>query len=145
MSLEDLCAQPVPAAENSVLCLRARRPGDALRLMKSWGFACADHVVWNKGCFEPGRFVRYQHELFLIGSRGDALMPARGAELPSILCAASHKVLADQFAAMFPNLAKAELFTQTPRAGWDAWWPEVGSDDDDAVEAEHRETDLAAA
>jgi N6-adenosine-specific RNA methylase IME4 len=140
MTLDNLCAQPVPAADNSVLCLRAPRPDDALRLMDSWGFVYADHVVWNKGGSAPGNYVRYTHELFLIGTRGDILMPAPGTALPSILCAASDHELADEFAAMFPNSPKVELFTRARRSGWNAWQPEAGRDD--VVEAEHEAAHL---
>jgi N6-adenosine-specific RNA methylase IME4 len=139
MTLEDLCVQPIPAADDSVLFVRAPRLDDALRLMECWGFTYVDNIVWNKGGSELGYCVRYQHELFLIGTRGAILTPAQGMELRSILCAASGDELANEFAAMFPNLPKVDLFTHTPRAGWDAWHP----DDNGDAEAQQVEADLA--
>jgi N6-adenosine-specific RNA methylase IME4 len=145
MTLGDLCAQPVPAADDSVLLLRARRLDDGLRLLESWGFVYADNIVWNMGGSELKYCVRYQHELFLIGIRGATLTPASETELPSILCAATAVELADQFAAMFPTLPKVELFTQRPRAGWDSWSPEVGPDDAPVQMEQHATADLVEA
>jgi N6-adenosine-specific RNA methylase IME4 len=142
MTLDNLRAQSVPAADNSVILLRALRVDDAVHLMESWNFAYADNFAWNKGGSEPGYYVNYQYELFLIGTRGGTLIPVE-AKLSSILHAASRHDLTDFFAALFPSLAKVELFAQTARSGWDAWRPEP--DSDDAVEAAHVAADLAAA
>jgi N6-adenosine-specific RNA methylase IME4 len=125
-TLDELCAEPVPAADDSVLFLRVPVPmlPDGLRLMESLGFKYKEHLVWNKGYSERGCCGHIQHEVLLIGARGNMPMPKPGTEQPSIFSAAGCDDIAHNITGMFPDLPKAKLFTQTAPAGWDAWRPQ---------------------
>jgi N6-adenosine-specific RNA methylase IME4 len=130
-TLDDLCTQPVPAAKNSVLFVWApvARLEDAMRLIKEWKFQYKEHLVWHQGHGEVGHCVQIQHELLLVGFRGEMPIPIPGTEHPSISGAAAKEDIAGLIAGMFPHLSKAHLFAQKPWVGWDVWQPVVGGDD----------------
>jgi hypothetical protein len=78
---------PSIAAKNCVLFLWATIPMllDAHEVMKGWGFAYKSHVIWEKADLGAGYWVREQHELLLIGTRGRIPAPAPGKQWPSVI------------------------------------------------------------
>lgn len=78
MPIEDICAYferiNVHAQEDAVLFLWATNPllQEALAVMTAWGFDYKTNIVWDKE--QPttglGFYVKGQHELLLIGTRG---------------------------------------------------------------------------
>jgi N6-adenosine-specific RNA methylase IME4 len=131
-SLEEIKARQVPAiaARDSVLFLWATVPmlPQALDVMAAWGFDYKSHVVWHKkGHKGTGYWFINEHELLLVGTRGDLPAPAPGTQWPSIISEApgphsakpqSSIKLIEEY---FPNLPKIELNARQARAGWDAW------------------------
>lgn len=135
MSLDEIKALDVAsiAADDSVLLMWATVPmlPHALEVMAAWGFAYKSHVVWVKDRFGTGYWFRNQHELLLVGTRGNPPAPAPGTQWQSVIEAPvrEHSRKPDEvyelIEAYFPNLPKIELFARHARPGWDRWGAEA--------------------
>jgi N6-adenosine-specific RNA methylase IME4 len=109
--------------------------------------------VWVKQAIAMGNYFRMQHELLLIGTRGNMQTPAPAARPSSIVRAprAEHSAKPVEFyqiiESFYPKLPKIELFCRKARHGWAAWGNQImtimqGTDDipsDPAAEHEHDE------
>jgi N6-adenosine-specific RNA methylase IME4 len=135
-TLTQIKALDVPsiAADDSVLFLWATVPMllEALEVMAAWGFAYKTHFVWAKDRVGTGYWNRNQHEVLLVGTRGNPPAPAPGAQWPSLIEAAvlDHSRKPDEayelIESYFPHLLKIELFCRGPaRASWSAWGNEA--------------------
>jgi hypothetical protein len=71
---------PSIAADDCVLFLWATVPmlPQALEVMAAWGFQYTSSFVWVKDKAGTGYWNRNQHELLLVGRRGDIPAPAPG-------------------------------------------------------------------
>lgn len=125
---------PSIAAPDCVLFLWATIPmlPHALAVMEAWGFEYRSHYAWAKDKFGTGFWNREQHELLLIGVKGNIPAPAMGTQWPSVISAPrmAHSQKPDIFLEMiekyYPNLPKIELNRRGPaREGWDAWGNEA--------------------
>jgi len=133
MSVKQICELVVPSSENAILFLWATNPmlEDALKVMESWGFNYKTNFVWVKNKFGTGFYVRGQHELLLIGVKGDVHAPEQSNRFSSVLNApvAKHSEKPSQFydiiEKMYPNARYLELFARNKREGWEAWGNEV--------------------
>ncbi len=73
-----------------------------------------------------GYWLRNQHEVLLIGTRGAIPCPAPGTQWPSVIVApcgahSEKPTFAHEFfETFFPNLPKIELYARKRRPGWDA-------------------------
>jgi N6-adenosine-specific RNA methylase IME4 len=136
-----ICARPVQdiAADDCVLFLWATVPmlPDALRVMAAWGFEYKSHAIWLKDKVGTGYWFRNQHELLLVGTRGNVPAPAMGTQFVSVNSAAVglHSEKPASFYTMietyFPTLPKIELNARRAREDWDSW----GNEAPDATEA----------
>jgi N6-adenosine-specific RNA methylase IME4 len=133
MDLEEIKGLKVPAADDAVLFLwvpNALLP-DGLVVMDAWGFEYKSNFAWVKGCPGMGSWVRSQHELLLIGRRGNFPPPDAEARHPSVIeaprCEHSAKpdVVYEIIEHMYPGLPKLELFARSEREGWTAWGDQV--------------------
>lgn len=134
---EAICARPVGdiAADDCVLFLWATVPmlPDALQVMSAWGFTYKSHCIWAKDRIGTGYWFRNQHELLLVGTKGNIPAPAMGTQIPSLLDAPVRKhsqkpaEAYEMIEAYFPNLPKIELNARAARDGWDAWGYEAPS------------------
>lgn len=130
-----ICARPVGdiAAADCALFLCATAPmlPDALRVMTAWGFEYKSQAIWRKDRIGTGYWFRNQHELLLVGTRGNIPAPAPGTQWPSVIDApvGKHSEKPDAFYELiesyFPNLPKIELNARRPRPGWDSWGNEA--------------------
>jgi N6-adenosine-specific RNA methylase IME4 len=100
----------------------------ALEVMGAWGFEYVSQAVWVKNTITLGFYVRYQHELLLIGRRGDIPTPPEHERPSSVLDARrrEHSQKPDEARAlierMYPDLPKIELFARgEARPGWVIW------------------------
>ena len=130
-------ARDVPsiAAKNCVLFLWATIPMllDAHEVMTGWGFEYKSHVIWEKPDLGAGYWVREQHELLLIGTRGKIPAPAPGKQWPSVVKAPrgtrhsqKPEIFAEMIEKLYPTMPKIELNrVGKPRPGWGAWGAEV--------------------
>ena len=136
MDLADIRALDVAgiAASDSALFMWATAPmlPEALEVMTAWGFAYRTNFVWAKDRVGAGYWIRNQHELLLVGVKGDVPAPAPGAQQPSLIAAPvrEHSRKPDEarlmVEAMFPTLPKIELFARgAARPGWRAWGNEA--------------------
>lgn len=133
--LHDIKARDVAsiAADDCVLFLWATAPmlPQAVDVMAAWGFEYKTHFVWAKDKIGTGYWNRNQHELLLVGTRGNVPAPAPGKQWSSVIEAAlgahSEKPVAayELIEAYFPNLPKIELNARRQRDGWDAWGNEA--------------------
>jgi N6-adenosine-specific RNA methylase IME4 len=133
MSLDDIKALKVPAADDAVLFLWATVPmlPQALELMAGWGFTYRSNFVWVKDRLITGYWTRNQHEHLLIGTRGDIPAPAPGEQYSSMQTAklgehsAKPATFGEMIKEMFPTLPRLEMFARGPRLGWDVWGNEA--------------------
>lgn len=129
MSLEAISALKVPTADDAVLFLWATNPKleQSLSVMKAWGFTYKTNLVWVKDQIGTGYYFRGQHELLLLGKKGDIPVPAEADRPPSVLSAPrrEHSRKPDEVYAlierMYPNSHYLELFARIRREGWVSW------------------------
>ncbi len=152
---DEIAARPVEqiAAADCVLFLWATVPmlPDALDVMGAWGFTYRSHAMWRK--IYPGKqqgmgyWLRINHELLLIGTRGKIPCPAPGDNWGSVIEAphtGKHsekpEIFYELIEAYFPNLPKIELNARSARPGWDAWGLEAPVDGDGTPVAHDEQT-----
>ncbi|WP_254605133.1 MT-A70 family methyltransferase, partial [Sphingomonas bacterium] len=103
----------------------------AIAVMQAWGFSYKSHFAWFKERAGRGRGTGYwntnEHELLLIGTRGNVPCPAPGTQFPSAIVAPvgrhSEKpaFAYEIIERYFPHLPKIELNARSARDGWDVW------------------------
>jgi N6-adenosine-specific RNA methylase IME4/ParB-like chromosome segregation protein Spo0J len=141
MSMQQLRELELPATDDCVLFLWAVNAllPDALGLLTTWGFTYKSNAAWIKNGIGPGVWLRQQHELLLIATKGN-VSPAdpqercssvikeprtRHSEKPE----ASYQLIEQ----MYPQHSKLELFARgTPRPGWTIWGNQADPDDTEA-------------
>ena len=141
MDLTAIKALKVPAADDCALFLWATIPmlPQALEVMAAWGFTYKSQFVWVKDKIGPGYWAREQHELLLIGTRGNIPAPAPGEQYLSVISAprARHSekppVVYDMIEGMFPTLPRLEMFARGAALGWDVFGNEAGEPSTKAV------------
>jgi N6-adenosine-specific RNA methylase IME4 len=135
MLLSEICKLPIPnlATPDAILFLWTTTPHlrEAFNVMDAWGFKYASNTVWVKDKIGLGYWVRNQHELLLIGKRGDMPTPPPACRPPSVIQAPAreHSRKPDEayelIERMYPELPKIELFARDKREGWAAWGNEA--------------------
>src|SRR5215831_6333986 len=135
MSLHEMCALPVLslAADDAVLFMWTTAPHlqESFQVLAAWGFEYKTNIVWVKDKIGLGYFVRNQHELLLVATRGDMPSPSPANRPPSVISAPrrEHSRKPDEayeiIERMYPTLPKIELFARQTRSGWAAWGNEV--------------------
>jgi N6-adenosine-specific RNA methylase IME4/ParB-like chromosome segregation protein Spo0J len=140
MSLDEICALPVLslASPDAALFMWTTAPHlrESFDVLVAWGFEYKTNIVWVKDKIGLGYFVRNQHELLLVATRGDMPLPSPGNRPPSVITAPrrEHSRKPDEayelIERMYPELPKIELFARHARAGWAAWGNEVAAPDD---------------
>lgn len=129
MTTAAISALEVPAAENSVVFMWATNPklSEALDVMAAWGFSYRTNMVWVKDRIGMGYYARSQHELLLIGKRGNLPMPDPPTRPPSVVTATrgehsrKPEVFYELIERMYEGLPLAEMFARTERPGWTQW------------------------
>ena len=129
MSLEDICDMSVReiAYSDSVLYLWTPCPKikEALEVMEAWGFEYKTNAVWVKeGGIGMGYWWRNQHELLLVGTRGNFSPPVDEKRTPSVIYASRGRhsekpvIVYELLEDLYPDMAKIELFARKQREGW---------------------------
>lgn len=129
MSLDDICALPVPAAKDAVLYLWVTSPHleQGLRVVREWGFTYKASAVWVKPPPGTGYWWMNRHELLLVATRGKWPAPKPKQRVWSIYEHPRTKhsekpaMVREQIAAWWPDAQRIELFARTETPGWDAW------------------------
>lgn len=133
MGTDEICRLDIPAADDAILFLWATNPKltDALKVMAAWDFTYKTNMVWVKDKFGTGYYFRGQHELLLVGTKGNFSPPLEESRPPSVLYAPatehSRKPLEVYgiIERMYPNRRYLELFARNNRPGWASWGVEV--------------------
>jgi len=133
MTLEEICGVKIPASEDAVLFLWTTNPmlEDALSVMKAWGFKYKTNMAWVKSKFGTGFYFRGQHELLLVGVKGDVHPPEEPNRFPSVLFANTTRHsekpedVYELIEKMYPDAKYVELFARNRREGWQSWGNEV--------------------
>jgi N6-adenosine-specific RNA methylase IME4 len=136
MSTEEICALSVCelATDDAALFLWTTAPHlqESFRVIEAWGFRYTTNIAWMKDKAGLGYWVRNQHELLLIATRGSMPSPAPSRRPTSIIQSPrrEHSRKPDEAHAlierMYPDLPKIELFARGTRAGWAAWGNQAG-------------------
>jgi len=129
MELAELCSLNIPTAENCVLFLWATSPKliEAIEVMSSWGFSYKTCMVWVKDKIGMGYYARQQHEILLIGTKGNPGTPDPSSRPSSVFEAPRGRhsekpaIIFELIQAMFPNRRYLELFSRKQREGWESW------------------------
>lgn len=131
MPIEDILAMGVAALATPDAMLFLWAPPSfikkGLMVLEAWGFELASSMVWDKDKIGTGIYFRQQHEYLLLGKRGQPITPRPGSQPRSVLRAArgehSEKPVEayEIIEQMYPGLPKLELFSRSPRQGFDAW------------------------
>lgn len=141
-------ARPVGklAAKDCVLFMWVTAPfhaaGHGAAVMRYWGFEPKAEWIWDKVEPATGYWNRGQHEILLVGVRGNVPAPAMGTQYPSVMRSpkGAHSEKPDWayelIEAYFPNLKKIELNARRRRTGWDAWGYEAPEDEELSAGAE---------
>ena len=133
MSIEDICNLNVPSADDAILYLWATAPRlpEAIEVMKAWGFEYKTCAVWNKETMGLGTWFRIQHELLLVGIKGNPTAPKRSLRKRSIfnIKRTKHSKKPQEFRDMinywYPNEEKIELFAREHDVGWSVFGNEA--------------------
>ena len=134
MTLEKIKALEVPSAENAALFLWATAPKllEALEVIEAWGFGYRTCAVWDKEKIGMGYWFRGQHELLLVGTKGDFAPPAEKDRFASVIreTRTSHSTkpecLYEMLERMFPHARFIELFARhNSRPRWAVWGNEA--------------------
>ena len=138
MPLDEIKALPVGklATEIAILFMWATNPmlPEALQVIEAWGFKYKTNIAWDKEIAGAGYWVRGQHELLLIATRGDMPTPPEALRPSSVLRSrrGEHSAKPDEAAAlilrMFPTLPRIELFARGEREGFAVWGNQVASE-----------------
>jgi len=132
MSLDEICALDVGASStaDAVLFLWATSPklAEAMQVVCAWGFTYRTSMVWVKDKIGMGYYVRQQHELLLIATKGSLPTPIAVNRPSSVITAPrlGHSEKPSEvyalIEAMYPEFKKRELFIRgEPRQGWLGW------------------------
>lgn len=140
LPLADICdflkTINLQVAQNAVLFLWSTNPflADALRVVEAWNFTYKTNLVWVKtDLSRPGTgfYVRGQHELLFICTRGSFTPLNWSQNVPSVLAAPvrQHSRKPDEIYGvienLYPNCRYIELFARQQRDGWTAYGNEL--------------------
>jgi hypothetical protein len=107
-----------------------RRPPvlpEALDVMAAWGFTYRSSAVWDKEFMGMGYWFRGQHELLLVGVRGQWSPPPQPLRVSSVYREARGRhsrkpdTVRNMIAAWWPDARRLEMFCRYPAPGWAAW------------------------
>ena len=134
MELEEIKNLPVPAANDSVVLMWATMPKliEALDLMEFWGFKYLTGAVWDKEKIGMGYWFRGQHELLLVGKKGNYSPPIPENRFSSVIreTRTTHSKKPDcvyeMIEKMFPDGKYLEMFARKRHNDkWTVWGNEV--------------------
>jgi N6-adenosine-specific RNA methylase IME4 len=129
MGLEEIIALQLPIEENAVLLLWTTAPKleESLQVLNAWGFTYRTCAIWDKEKLGMGYWFRIQHEILLVGIKGEFRAPEPEDRIPSIIRAAREEhskkpeIMYKIIEKMFPNKKYLEVFSRSNHHGWVTW------------------------
>ena len=84
--LESIKSMKIPTEKNAILFLWSayNMLPEALDVMKSWGFKYKSQLIWDKESSDEGYWVKTQHEVLLIGTKGSFKTPTSESKVNSV-------------------------------------------------------------
>ena len=136
MSDDEICALQVPVAKDSILYLWATAPRleSGLDVLRAWGFRYKTQAVWDKEKVGMGFWFRGQHEILMVGTRGDVSPPDQADRIPSVIrCprgrhSSKPDYVRDQIEKWYPKAKRLEMFSRLKRPNWDVFGNQVEYD-----------------
>jgi len=124
--LDEIIAHSPDTENDCVLLLWATvaKLPEAMEVMSGWGFQYKTHAVWDKEKIGMGYWFRGQHELLLVGTKGNASPPDEGQRVSSVFREQRGKhsekpqCVYEWIEAAFPGRIKMEMYCRNPRPGW---------------------------
>ena len=125
-TVDEIIAHKPDTEQDCVLLMWATvaKLREAFEVMDGWGFEYKTHAVWDKEKIGMGYWFRGQHELLLVGTKGQASPPDAEHRVSSVFREARGKHSAkpqcvyEWIEAAFPDRLKLEMYCRSPRAGW---------------------------
>lgn len=136
MTDDELCAMQIPAAKDCVLYMWTTSPllESGLRVMQAWGFRYKSQAVWDKKRTGIGFWWLEQHEILMVGVRGNVKPPPPSLRKSSvILCGRGrHSAKPEQvrqwIEQWYPDVPKLEMFSRIKRPGWEVFGNQIEHD-----------------
>jgi N6-adenosine-specific RNA methylase IME4 len=130
MTVEEIAELQIPSADNAVLFLWATAPKlpEAFEVLNAWGFQYKTCAVWDKEKIGMGYWFRGQHELLLVGVKGQVSPPSPQTRQSSIYreSRGEHSAKPEHYykliETMFPDCSCLELFARKRHSErWEVW------------------------
>lgn len=133
LTVEEICKLKPLSHKDCILFLWTIAPmlKEALQVLEAWGFKYKTHLVWVKDKIGTGYYFRGQHELLLVGRKGNISIPEEKDRPSSVLHSPRTKhsekpnKIYDLIEKMYPNQKYLELFARKNRKGWTSWGDEI--------------------
>ena len=132
MTVDEICKMSVDnfIDDNAVIFLWATSPKllEALQVLKAWEFDYKTNAVWVKDKIGMGYYFRQQHEILLIGKKGNIPTPEPSNRISSVINAprTKHSQKPEEIYSiiekMYPGYKYLELFSRNKaREIWEVW------------------------
>ena len=86
MDIEEIKQMDIPSADNCILYLWTTSPKieESLQVLNAWGFTYKSQLIWDKKRLGMGYWFRIDHEILLVGVKGDVRCPPPSKRIRSI-------------------------------------------------------------
>lgn len=129
----DIISHKPQTADDCVLFMWATAPklAEAIDLLLQWGFNYLTCAVWDKEKIGMGYWFRGEHELLLVGVKGNVSPPQPSDRRSSMFRETRTKHskkpenVYEWIETAFPEHVKLEMYCREPREGWQVWGNEV--------------------
>ena len=127
MELEEIKNMFVPSGDNCILYMWTTSPKieEGLQVLNAWGFKYRSQLIWDKNRLGLGYWFRVQHEILMVGVKGDVSPPPKTKRIRSIYkeTRGHHSKKPDSIRRLidewYPDKSKLELFARDTFQGWD--------------------------
>jgi N6-adenosine-specific RNA methylase IME4 len=128
MPLDDICALPVPAADNAVLFIWVTSPllEDSFKVINAWGFKYKSSFVWDKVAHNMGHYNSVRHEFLLIATKGSCTPDVKKlydsvVSIERTEHSRKPKEFREMIDTLYPVGERLEMFAREAPEGWDVW------------------------
>jgi len=124
----------IPTEDNAILLMWSTVPTleKALQVMNAWGFKYKSNMIWDRQFASTGQWTRSQHEILLIGIKGNFAPPSEDLLVSSVYSEEQKESFLkpsyfyEQIERMFPGEKYLELFSQKKHSNhWEDWGNQI--------------------
>jgi N6-adenosine-specific RNA methylase IME4 len=104
---------------------------EALAVLEAWGFEYRTNFVWDKEVPGMGHWARFQHELLLVGTKGEPELPLPDSRVSSVFRekrrehSSKPEAVYQWMESAFGDLRRLEMYCRKARKGWAVWGNEI--------------------